>query len=385
MMNPVADIVGIVRRVIEDGSHALARPTILREDVRNVTMCAEIEPGGEKFVRQFEAELMAITKSKHVIAVSSGTAALHLALMAGGVRPGDEVLVPALTFVATANAVCHAGATPHFVDVRASDLGILPFKLRQYLAPPTSAFIVGDGENRRINIRTGKRIAALVPVHLLGIPGASLQTIGTLFDIPIIEDAAQALGSVTEDGRHCGTAGRLGILSFNANKIVTTGGGGAVLTDDDDLAGRVRHLATNAKVPHPSHWYHDEIGWNYRMPNLCAALGLHQLTRLARILKAKRELAFRYIEAFRDCESATMIGNGAGNNWVNAILLDPRCADDRDAVLRALLAGGFQARAMFMPLQHLPMFRNCPRQESLLGAEDIFRRAICLPSTVEVQ
>ncbi len=375
MSEPAAEILTAVREAIGGGSRELQRPALLDSDFGQIASAATV--GSLEAIEAFEASLCAHTGASHSVAISSGTAALHLALMAAGVKAGEEVLCPTLTFAATANAIVHAGAIPHFID---SDVyGARSFKLRQYLGLQGFERTL----NGCINLATRRKVAAIVPVHLLGIPCEinALHNIATSYGIMVIEDAAEALGSRTPSDEHCGTIGVAGVLSFNMNKIITTGGGGAVLTNDEAMAKRIRHLSSQAKVAHPFLWQHDEIGWNYRMPPPCAAVGIPQMMRLKQTLEAKADLAARYTLAFADAEHAALIA-APGNNWINAIMLDPRCMDKRDEVLGALQADGFEARAMFTPLHLLPHLRHYPRMDSMGYAEDSFRRCICLPSTV---
>ena len=246
------------------------------------------------FVDRFEDELASYTGARRAVAVVNGTVALQVALTLAGVNPNDEVLAPALSFVATANAISHCGAIPHFVDSDMQTLGLDPKALSDYLVYASE---LSQGQLR--NKITGRRIAAIVPMHTYGHPvemGEILEVAGR-FGIPVVEDAAESLGSWYY-GKHTGTMGLVGALSFNGNKIITTGGGGAILTNDADLANRAKHITTTAKCPHPWDFFHDEIAWNYRLPNLNAALGCGQLERLPDIIKQKRTLATRYANAF---------------------------------------------------------------------------------------
>jgi perosamine synthetase len=366
------EIVGVVRAVIGDGSRELQRP-------KHAIHLSRINLG-EGYVWEFEASLKRITGADFVIPVSSGTAALHLALIAAGVGKGDEVLCPSLTFAATANAIVYAGAVPHFVDNNVQTLGVARFKLRQYLGD--RGFFHRHQDGTLQNIATGRRVAAIVAVHLLGNPCEiyDIHSIAEYYGIVVIEDAAEALGSFALT-QHCGTIGMAGALSFNLNKIVTTDCGGAVLTNNQQISERVSHLARQAKVEHPFLWQHDEVGWNYRMSSMGAALGVEQLGRLAQTLSAKLTLAARYAVSFDDNKNVSMIDVPGSNHWLNAILLDPRVMNERDAVIQALLDDGFEARAIFTPLHKLSHFKFAPRQGSLQTAEDIWRRCICLPST----
>jgi len=331
------------------------------------------------YVDRFERDLETLTGAGRAVAVVNGTAALDVCLRLAGVRPGDEVLVPTLTFVATANAVTYRGATPHFVDSETVTLGVDPERLDAHLE--SIAEVRGAS---CVNRATGAPIRALVAMHVFGHPCdiEGLQAVADRWRLTLIEDAAEALGSRWR-GRHAGTFGRLGALSFNGNKIVTTGGGGAVLTDDPELGRRAKHLTTTAKVPHAWAFDHDEIGWNYRMPNLNAALGCAQLEQLPGLIARKAELARRYGEAFARVEGVTLLRPRPGaevNHWLNAVLLDEAHPAAREAVLDALNAAGFGARPLWTLMHRLPMYAACPRDE-LPVAEALAARVVNLPSS----
>lgn len=331
------------------------------------------------YVDRFERELETFTGIPHAVAVSNGTAALEVCLRLAGVEAGDEVLVPTLTFVATANAVTYRGAIPHLVGSESMTLGVDPARLEVYLQ--SIARVDGDV---CINTRTGRPIRALVVVHVFGHPAdiEALAAVAARWKLVLIEDAAEALGSRWH-GRHLGGFGRLAALSFNGNKIVTTGGGGAVLTHDPDLARQAKHLTTTAKVPHPWAFDHDEIGWNYRLPNLNAALGCAQLERLPDILSRKADLARRYERAFEGVAAARMMTAREGavvNHWLNALILDHPDRALRDALLEALNAAGYMARPLWTLMHRLPMYVDCPRDD-LSTAEALENRVINLPSS----
>ncbi len=331
------------------------------------------------YVDRFERDLEALTGAARAVAVVNGTAALDVCLRLAGVQPGDEVLVPALTFVATANAVTYRGATPHFVDSEDVTLGVDPVRLDAYLDRIAR---VTDGGC--VNRHTGAPIRALIAMHVFGHPCDldGLIEVADRWRLVLVEDAAEALGSRWR-GRHAGTSGRLGALSFNGNKIVTTGGGGAVLTDDPELGRRAKHLTTTAKVPHAWAFDHDEIGWNYRLPNLNAALGCAQLEQLERMIARKRALARRYADAFAAAEGVTLLAPREGaevNHWLNALILDEPDFATRDAVLEALNGAGFGARPLWTLMHRLPMYSACPRDE-LPTAEGLAARVINLPSS----
>lgn len=333
------------------------------------------------FVDRFEADLSALTGA-HAVAVVNGTAALHVALQLAGVRPGDEVLVPALTFVATANAVTYCGAIPHFVDCDEWRLGLDPGALAAHLARIGT---LRDGAC--VNRETGRVIRAVVPMHAFGHPVDldALLTLASEFGIAVVEDAAESLGS-SYRGRHTGTFGRLGTLSFNGNKTITTGGGGAILTTDPELARRAKHVTTTAKVPHRWEYRHDMVGYNYRMPNINAALGCAQLEQLPRLLAAKRELHERYRVAFAGVEGVRLVSEPEhcrSNFWLQTIVLDRRVATERDAVLATTNDAGLTTRPMWTLMHRLPAFAGCPRM-GLDVAESMEARALNLPSSAQL-
>jgi perosamine synthetase len=332
-----------------------------------------------KYVDQFEAALAEFTGARRAVAVVNGTAALEVALSVAGVRAGDEVIVPALSFVATANAVAHCGAIPHFVDSDANTLGIDPLALEDYLG---SIGEVSSGSLR--NRVSGRRIAAVVPMHTFGHPVdmVKLMAVAGRFHLPVVEDAAESLGSYIAD-RHTGTLGLMGVLSFNGNKIVTTGGGGAILTNDHALADRLKHLTTTAKRPHRWEFFHDEVAWNFRMPNLNAALGCAQLERLPDFLARKRVLAGRYAAATVGCSGFSFMTEPAGtksNYWLNTIRLNEPDRSARDRVLAATNDAGYQCRPVWSLLSGLTMYADSPRGE-LLVAQRLENSLINLPSS----
>lgn len=332
-----------------------------------------------KFVDSFEQKLAEYTGVKRAFAVVNGTAALHISLKMAGVEAGDEVLVPDLTFVATANAVTYCGAIPHFVDCESVSLGVDARALEKYLAAITE-FRGSLCYNRS----TGRAIKVLIAMHTFGHPSDldAIQTVCEKYKITLIEDAAEALGSFYKD-RHVGHHGKFSILSFNGNKTLTTGGGGAILTNDEDLGLRAKHIATTAKLPHPYIFFHDQIGYNYRMPNLNAALGVAQLENLPLFLEKKRALAMRYKDAFKNVPGVRFIdepAHGKSNFWLNAIMLDRELAGERDVLLGHLRSNGIKARPAWTLMHKLPMFQDCPRMETRV-AESIESRLINIPSS----
>nr|WP_249780679.1 LegC family aminotransferase [Bradyrhizobium sp. dw_78] len=336
-----------------------------------------------KFVDRFEDMLAEYTGAKRAIAVVNGTAALHTCFRLAGVEPGNEVISPALTFIATTNAIAYCGATPHFIDSSLKTLGMDA----QALGTRLDAIAQRKPEGT-INRETGRRIAAIVPMHTFGHPVDmdEISAIARQWEIPLVEDAAESLGS-TYKGRAVGSRAQFAALSFNGNKIVTTGGGGAILTNDEELGRRAKHITTTAKLPHKWAFVHDEIGFNYRLPNLNAALGCAQLEQLDGFLKNKRRLADAYDRAFANIPGVQFAREPEGtssNYWLNAILLDEAHASLRDEALTELNAAGFGARPAWTLMHRLPMFSESPRGD-LSVSESIERRLINLPSSASIQ
>lgn len=336
-----------------------------------------------KYVDEFEARLASFTGAKHAIAVVNGTSALHVALILAGVQADDEVLIPALSFVATANAVAYCGAVPHFLDSNINNLGIDIDALAAHLKNNTE---MSQGQLR--NSKTGRRIAAIVPMHVFGHPVdmSGLMEIAGRYHIPVVEDAAESLGSYYY-GQHTGTLGKLGILSFNGNKIITTGGGGAILTNDSELARKAKHLTTTAKQPHRWEFYHDVTGFNYRLPNLNAALGCAQMERLPELLTAKRLLAEKYRSYF-DVHSDVLQfiaepKHCQSNYWLNAVHVKQADKAIRDLLLEEATNAGYQCRPVWQLLHKLPMYAAAPRAE-LPVAECLEQQLINLPSSAKL-
>lgn len=331
------------------------------------------------FVDRFEKMLAEVSGVDHAVAMVNGTAALHLCCILAGVKPGDEVIIPALTFVATANAVAHAGAIPHLADSDEATLGLDPAKLRAHLARTAKP----DGASL-VNRRTGRRIAALMPMHTFGHPCDmdGLLAVADEFGLAVIEDAAESLGS-TWNGRPCGSFGRVSALSFNGNKIVTTGGGGAILTSDAAVAQRAKHLSTTAKKPHAWEFDHDEVAWNYRLPNINAALGCAQLEELPGFLAAKRRLAEDWQQAFAGMDGLRLFtppASASSNHWLNALLLDEDVAGQRDVILARTNAEGLMTRPVWKLMHQLPAYHDVPRMDLACG-ESLERRIINIPSS----
>ena len=335
-----------------------------------------------KFVDRFEEELAAYTGVQRAVAVSNGTAALHMALLLAGVKADDEVLVPALTFVATANAVSYLGAFPHFVDSEETTLGLDAEKLDRYLS------VIGiQRDGHTFNKATGRRISVILPMHTFGHPADldALIAVAEKYRLTLVEDAAESIGSVYK-GRHTGNFGKIAALSFNGNKTITTGGGGALLTNDEDLGRLAKHLTTQAKVPHAWEFVHDAIGYNYRMPNINAALGCAQLEELDGFLRAQRRLADRYEKVFAPISGVRFVKEPScarSNYWLQAICLDGADFKMRDAVISGLHAVRIFVRPAWRLLYKLPMFERAPRMDCVT-AERIEAALINLPSSVRL-
>lgn len=374
-------IVEAIRRVTGPGPVALHEPRFNGNEWSYLKECLDstfVSSVG-KFVDRFEADLAAYTGARHAVAVVNGTAALHVALKLACVCPGDEVLLPALTFVATTNAVAYCDAIPHFVDSAEDTLGVDPQALRAYLSR-VAELRAGQCVNRA----TGRVIRALVPMHTFGHP-VDIEGVMALahdFRLALVEDAAESLGS-TVGGRHTGTFGLLGTLSFNGNKTITTGGGGAILTNDAAIASHAKHLTTTAKVPHRWAYLHDEVGYNYRLPNLNAALGCAQLEQIPALIAAKRTLYDRYKVAMAGVPAVRLVAEPRGctsNYWLQTLLLDEAVADQRDAILTATNDVGLMTRPVWSLMHRLPAYQACPRMD-LPVAESLERRVINLPSS----
>ena len=337
------------------------------------------------YVGKFEQSLSHFTGAKHVISVVNGTSGIHLALHALGVNSGSEVLTQSLTFAATCNAIAYTGAKPILVDVDAQTMGLCPLMVASFLEENAELREV-DGKIKAVNKTTGKHIAACIPMHTFGHPVkiAELRDVCQQWHISIVEDAAEALGSFVEiDNRqhHCGTMGAMGVLSFNGNKPITTGGGGAILTNDDAFAERLRHLSTTAKLPHAWEYVHDEIGYNYRMPGLNAALGCSQMEQLNAFLKDKKQTAerYRHWSSDHDVEFVDAKPNTQPNFWLNAFLLEDQ--NQRDEFLSATNEKGIMTRPIWQPMHLLEHFRDVERTE-LENTLDIMGRLVNVPSSV---
>jgi len=333
-----------------------------------------------KFVTQFEEEFARYVGAKHAVACVNGTAALHAALVVAGVKDDDEVLTQALSFVATSNAISYCGAKPIFLDVDRETLGLSAYALKDFL---TKNCEIVDGVCK--NRLTNKTIKACVPMHTFGHP-CQIEDIAALckeWHISLIEDSAESLGSFYKN-RHTGTFGLMGVFSFNGNKIITAGGGGVIVTDDETLAKRLKHITTTAKVPHKWEYIHDEIGFNYRMPNLNAALLVAQMENLNRFLEDKSLLASEYEAFFSNFDTIEFIKepqNAKSNYWLNAIILQDE--EQREKFLEYTNANGVMSRPIWKLLNELEMFQDCYHDE-LTNSLYLQKRVVNIPSGVRL-
>ncbi len=332
-----------------------------------------------KYVDQFERDFASYIGVNYAVATVNGTSALHISLLLAGVNSNDEVLCPTLTFVASANAISYTGATPHFVDSSRETLAVCPKKLEGYLADILEMRSDGFAYNKS----TQKRVSALVVVHILGHVAEmdELKTVVSKYNIKLVEDAAEALGSYRDDV-HAGAFGNLAAFSFNGNKVITTGGGGMLVTDDEALAKRAKHLTTTAKSSNGYYFSHDEVGYNFRMPNINAAIGCAQLESIDAFLKVKRELASVYASEFKGIDDVEFIKEPKGcksNYWLNGLLVD----GGLEALLEETNSAAIMTRPLWDLMHRLPMYQHCPCGD-LSQAEYLSLRVINIPSGVKV-
>lgn len=331
-----------------------------------------------KYVDQFEKDFALKVGSKYAIATVNGTAALHISLILADVKKEDEVITQALTFIATCNAISYIGAEPVFVDVDLDTMGLSPKSLENFLK--TNCEIVN---NQCINKTTKKVIKACVPMHTFGHSCriTEIKDICDKWNIALVEDAAESLGSYYKD-KHTGTFGKVGAFSFNGNKIITSGGGGVIITDDEKLAKRAKHLTTTAKIPHPFEYVHDEIGYNYRMPNLNAALLVAQLEQLDKFCKSKKELALKYDKFFKNIDDIDFIKQpekSSSNYWLQAVIL--KDVKTRDEFLKFTNKNGVMTRPIWKLMNELEMFKDC-QSSDLTNSKICEEKIVNIPSSV---
>jgi aminotransferase in exopolysaccharide biosynthesis len=377
--NKFEKIIAFVREIYGEEIIPLHRPIFQGNEKSYLADCIDsnfVSSAGSK-VEEFERMIASYTGANHAVAVVNGTNALQVALLLAGVEQGDEVITQALTFVATSNAIFYVGAAPIFIDVDKDSLGMSPHALCDFL----QTYAQKNGAET-INKSNGKQIKACLPMHTFGSP-CRIREIADIcreWNIPMVEDAAESLGSFFEK-RHTGTFGLLGAISFNGNKIITTGGGGMLLTDDDQLAKRAKHITTTAKIPHRYEFSHDEIGFNYRLPSLNAALGIAQMEQLARIIEIKAQIAARYSSFFDDIEVKMVkpLANCITNNWLNAIILKDN--KERNEFLEYTNENNVMTRPIWRLMSELEMFKNC-QNDGLKNSKWLEERVVNLPSSV---
>ena len=392
-MNKAATIVNCIKKVIgqETQEIYIHEPSFSQTNalsyVEDCINTGWVSSAG-KYVNRFEELISEYTGSKYVIAVNNGTSALRLALFTVGVRANDEVIIPPLSFVATANAISHLGALPHFVDIESSYLGICPLALEKRLE-----YIACRKGDNVFNKFTGNKIAAIVPVHVFGIPAKikEIRKICSQWNIPLVEDAAEALGSsisISEkDKKHCGCFGDVGILSFNGNKIITTGGGGALLTNCLEKAKLAKHLSTTAKLDHEWEFFHDQIAWNDRLPNINAALGVSQMEKLKVKLRLKRSLHARYKKIFENIPEIEVLEEDTkseSNYWLSTIrILGNEPQKLRNEILSFAHSSKIFLRPSWTLINQLPMYENSQFGD-LSESYNQSKRLINLPSSPQL-
>ena len=375
------NVVNAIRSVLGKGAHQLHEPLLKGKEINFVSDTIKrnfVSTAGE-YVNRFEKAIKKFSKSNHAIAVVNGTQAIFVSLKVLGVRKDDEVLVPALTFVGTVNAISYLGAHPHFIDSSWENFGVNCDKLEKYLSK--NAKIIG---NRCINKSTGKVIKAIVPVHIFGHPCdiEKVIKISKKFKLAVVEDAAEALGSFHKK-KHLGTFGDIGCFSFNGNKIITTGGGGMIITNQAKLAKKIKHLTTTAKLKHKWEYVHDEVGYNFRMPSINAALGLAQFFKLRTFLKAKRKLFYKYMKVLKDINGISLFKepkNAKSNYWLQTLILDKKNSKFKNKILKEFHKKKVFSRPTWQLISDLKPYKNNQKMD-LSIARDIYKRSINIPSS----
>lgn len=374
------EVISAIKNAIGVETSALHEPTFLGNELKYLKECIDtgyVSSVG-KFVDQFELDLSNYTGSKYAISVVNGTSALHLGLLLAGVKKGDEVIIPALTFIATANAVSYCGATPHLVDSEHATLGLDPDKLEIYLSEISTQI-----SGLCVNKITGNVIKAVVPMHTFGHPIRieRLLEVAKKFNLAVVEDAAESLGSFYK-GKHTGTFGEIGILSFNGNKTITTGGGGAILTNNPDIAAKAKHLSTTAKISHEWLYTHNAIAFNFRMPNINAALGCAQLEDIESKLKSKRALFEKYHSEFSSIFGVTLFKeplDARSNYWLNTLLLLDVTKNQQDEILTLTNSVGIMTRPAWDIISSMEIYQNLPSGD-LTVAKHLRNTIINIPS-----
>lgn len=376
-------IVKKLKKLLGKGKHVLHEPYFIGNEIKYIsnTIKSNFVSTSEhgKYVQLFEKKIANFIKSKFAISVINGTQAIFIALKATGVNHNDEVLVPSLTFVGTVNAINYLGARPHFVDSNIKNFAIDCDKLEKYLEK-----ISLIKKNQTINKTTGKVIKAIIPVHIFGHPCDmdKIKKIAKKFKLIIVEDAAEALGSYYKK-KHLGTFGDVGCFSFNGNKIITTGGGGMVVLNNRRLAKTLRHLVTTAKINHKWEYIHDKVGYNFRMPNLNAALGLAQFEKIKFFLKKKRNIFNKYSKCFEKINGIKIFKEpkfAKSNYWLQTLILDKKNEKFKNKLLKEFHQNNIFSRPAWKLISELKPYKKCQKMD-LSGSKEIYRRVINLPSS----
>ena len=382
MTNVRNDIFQVLKKVLKK-KRSLHTPVFFNKELAEVKKCVNSSYVSTKgtYVQKFEKELKKIVKSKHVISTNSGTSAIEIALRSVNTLPNDEILVPALTFVATVNAITYCKAIPHFVDASLTNFGIDAEKLLKYLEK-----ITYKKKGFFYNKRTKRRIFAILPVHVYGFPASmkKIMNISKKYNLKVVEDATEALGSKYFN-KQVGTIGDIGTFSFNGNKIITTGGGGAIVTNNSYFYKRAAHLASTSKINHKWKYIHDEVGWNYRMPALNASLGIMQLKNFNKILKLKRKIAKNYSNLFykKKIKFVYEEKNTKANYWLNTILLNNYNFKQRDTIINFCNKKGYNCRPAWNLICDIKVYKKFPKS-NLDNSRNLLKNIINLPSGVDI-
>ena len=374
-------VVESLKKTLGKGTYQLHEPSFIGNEIKylkNTIKSTYVSSIG-KYITIFEKKIKKITGAKYAIAIVNGTEALHISLKALDIKKGDEVLVPALTFVGTVNAITYCGAEPHFIDSEISSLGVNNEKLEEYLKK-----IVKFVNRKPVNRYTGKIIRAVMPVHVFGHPCKieEIVKVAKKYNISVVEDAAEALGSYYKK-KHLGNFGNIGCFSFNGNKIITTGGGGAIITNNKKLAKTVRHLVTTAKVKHAWEYEHDKIGYNLRMPNLNAALGVAQLEKIDIFLKAKKKLFEKYKKNINKIDGLELFEqriNANSNYWLQTIILSKKNSIYKNKIIKLAHKNFLFLRPAWKLISSLKPYKNKQKME-LHGSQEIYKRVLNIPSS----
>lgn len=374
------NIIDILSKNLNKKNVSLHSPIFTNDEVNELSKCIKssyVSTSGH-YINSFEKKISEYTKSKYVISIVNGTSALDLSLKVLNIKKNTEIFLPSLSFIAPINAVLYNQCIPHFIDIDGNTLGIDTAKLSEYIKKNCIFY-----KNKLINKISKRQISAILPVHLFGHPSKidDLLKIAKKYKLYVIEDAAESLGSFYKK-KHLGTFGNLGVLSFNGNKIITTGGGGAILTSNKKLAKKIRHLSTTAKKNHPWKYIHDEVGYNYRMPNLNAALGFAQFKKLNKILRLKRNLFSKYKKSFKNNLYVDLFQepkNAKSNYWFQTLILKEKYKSYKDTLLRDLNINKFQSRPAWSLVHKLNRYNKYPSM-NLKNSENLYSRIINIPS-----